>query len=47
MSNKLTTFTVTTVLLLLSLAGVTYAHHGFVSWFDMSKSTTVKGAWIE
>ena len=29
--------------LLLSLAGSAYAHHGFVSWFDMSRSVTVKG----
>lgn len=44
MSNRLMTFTTTTaVLLLLSLGGSAYAHHGFVSWFDMSKSTTVKG----
>src|SRR5690348_16376307 len=34
---------VTTTLLLLSLAGAAYAHHGFASWFDMSKSVTVKG----
>ena len=34
---------VTTTFLLVSLAGAAYAHHGFVSWFDMSKSVTVKG----
>lgn len=43
MRNRLPVFAVTAALLLLSLGGVTYAHHGFVSWFDMSKSTTVKG----
>jgi hypothetical protein len=31
------------VVLLLSLGGLAYAHHGFVSWFDMSKSVSVKG----
>jgi hypothetical protein len=31
------------ILLLLSLAASAYAHHGFVSWFDMSRSVTVKG----
>lgn len=29
--------------LLLSPGGAAYAHHGFVSWFDMSKSVTIKG----
>jgi len=43
MRNRPMRFRVTAVLLLISFAGVTYAHHGFVSWFDMSKSTTVKG----
>lgn len=28
---------------LLSLAGVAHAHHGIASWFDMSRSATVKG----
>jgi hypothetical protein len=37
-------FPVVAVLLLLSFAEVTFAHHGFVSWFDMSKSTSVKGS---
>jgi hypothetical protein len=36
-------FPATAVLLLLSLGGSTYAHHGFASWFDMTRSTTVKG----
>jgi hypothetical protein len=36
-------FLVTALLLLPLLAGSTYAHHGFVSWFDMSHSVTVKG----
>jgi len=29
--------------LLLSIAGSAFAHHGFQSWFDMSRSVTVKG----
>jgi Family of unknown function (DUF6152) len=29
--------------LLLLLAAATYAHHGIASWFDMSRSATVKG----
>jgi len=36
-------FSATAILSLLSLAGSAYAHHGFVSWFDMSRSITVKG----
>jgi hypothetical protein len=43
MRNKLVVFPVIAVLLLLSLGGSAYAHHGFVSWFDMSRSVTVKG----
>jgi len=43
MRNKLVVFPVIAVLLLLSLEGSAYAHHGFVSWFDMSRSVTVKG----
>jgi len=43
MTNGLAVFPVAAVLLLLSLGGSAFAHHGFVSWFDMSKSTTVKG----
>lgn len=41
-AKRLVVFPVVAVLLL-SLAGSAYAHHGFVSWFDMSKSVTVKG----
>lgn len=29
--------------LLFSLGAATYAHHGIGSWFDMSRSATVKG----
>jgi Family of unknown function (DUF6152) len=29
--------------LLLSMGGAALAHHGFQSWFDMSRSVTVKG----
>jgi hypothetical protein len=43
MRNRLVVFPVTAVLLLLSLGGSTYAHHGFVSWFDTTRATTVKG----
>ena len=43
MTNKLVVSRLTTVLLLLSLAPATYAHHGIVAWFDMSRSITVKG----
>jgi hypothetical protein len=43
MRNRLVVFPVTAVFLLLSLGGSAYAHHGFVSWFDMARSTTVKG----
>ncbi len=43
MRNKLPVFPTIAILLLLSIAGSTYAHHGFVSWFDMSRSVTVKG----
>jgi Family of unknown function (DUF6152) len=43
MTNKLVISRLATVLLLLSLAAVTYAHHGIVAWFDMSRSMTVKG----
>ena len=32
-----------TAVLVFSLGGAAYAHHGFVSWFDMSKSVTIKG----
>ena len=43
MKNRLMVFAIAAILLLLSLGGPAYAHHGFVSWFDMSKSVTVKG----
>jgi hypothetical protein len=43
MRTKLMVCAVIGVLLVLSIAGSAYAHHGFVSWFDMSKTTTVKG----
>jgi Family of unknown function (DUF6152) len=43
MRNKPLIFPAAVVLLLLPLAGSTFAHHGFVSWFDMSRSVTVKG----
>lgn len=42
LSARLVIFGAATALLL-SLAGAAYAHHGFVSWFDMSRSITVKG----
>jgi Family of unknown function (DUF6152) len=43
MRNKLLVFPATTIFLLFLLGGSTFAHHGFVSWFDMSRSVTVKG----
>jgi hypothetical protein len=43
MRNKLLAFPPTAILLLLSISGAAYAHHGFVSWFDMGRSVTVKG----
>src|ERR1700730_14875544 len=42
MRKNLLAFPVTAVLLF-SFAGSTYAHHGFVSWFDVTRLTTVKG----
>ena len=41
--KRMLAFPATAILGLLSLAGSAYAHHGFVSWFDMSRSITVKG----
>lgn len=43
MRNKLEAFCFTAVLLMLSVGPAISAHHGFVSWFDMSRSVTVKG----
>ena len=43
MKNRLMVSAIAAILLSLSLGGPAYAHHGFVSWFDMSKSVTVKG----
>ena len=43
MRYKLLIIPATTILLLLSLGGLAFAHHGFVSWFDTSRSITVKG----
>jgi hypothetical protein len=43
MRNNLLVFPTTAIFLLLALGGSTFAHHGFVSWFDMSRSITVKG----
>jgi len=42
MRNRWTVLSVAAVLLL-SIAGSAFAHHGFQSWFDMSRSVTVKG----
>jgi Family of unknown function (DUF6152) len=42
MRNRLAVFPVTAVLLL-SPAVSTVAHHGFISWFDMSRTVTLKG----
>jgi hypothetical protein len=43
MRNKLVVFSVTAILLLLSLERSTYAHHGIAAWFDMTRSIAVKG----
>ena len=43
MKNHPLVFLVTAALLLLPLAGATHAHHGFVAWFDMTRSIMVKG----
>ena len=42
MRNRWTVLSVAAVLLL-SIAGSAFAHHGFQSWFDMRRSVTVKG----
>jgi hypothetical protein len=43
MRNKPLVFPAAVIFLLLSLGGSAFAHHGFVLWFDMSRSVTVKG----
>jgi hypothetical protein len=43
MRNKLLVFSASAIFLLLSLGGSTFAHHGFVSWYDMSRTVSVKG----
>lgn len=43
MRNKPVVFSVSVVVLLLSLGGSTYAHHGIGAWYDMTRSITVKG----
>ena len=43
MRNRLVVFPGAAIFLLLSLVGSAFAHHGFVSWFDTSRSITVKG----
>jgi len=43
MMNKPLVFSAACVLLLLSLAGATNAHHGIAAWYDVSKTATVKG----
>ena len=43
MRNKLLVFPATAIFLLLSLGRSTLAHHGFVSWYDMSRTVSVKG----
>ena len=43
MRNKLLIFPAAAIFLLLSLGGLASAHHGFVSWYDMSRSVTIKG----
>ena len=43
MRNKPMVFPAAIIFLLLSLGGSALCHHGFVLWFDMSRSVTVKG----
>jgi hypothetical protein len=43
MRKTLLVIPATAIFLLLSLGGPAFAHHGYVSWFDMSRSVTVKG----
>jgi hypothetical protein len=43
MRNKLLVVPATAIILLLSLGGSAFAHHGFVSWFDTSRSVAIKG----
>jgi Family of unknown function (DUF6152) len=43
MANKLLFFPIMGVLMLLSLAGTTQAHHGINAWYDPSKTATLKG----
>jgi len=43
MMNKPLVFSAACVLLLLSLAGATNAHHGIGAWYDVTKTATVKG----
>jgi hypothetical protein len=43
MRNRLLVIPVAVIFLLLPIAGSTLAHHGFVLWFDTSRSVTVKG----
>jgi hypothetical protein len=43
MKRSLLLFPATTVLVLISFAVATYAHHGFVAWFDTTRSITLKG----
>jgi hypothetical protein len=43
MRNYLVAFRVAAGLLLLLVAPSTYAHHGINAWYDMTKSSTIKG----
>ena len=43
MKNKHVVFPAAGAFLLFSFTLATYAHHGIVAWFDMSRSITVKG----
>lgn len=36
-------FPAAAILLLFALAPMTFAHHGFQDWFEMSRSVTIKG----
>ena len=43
MTKKALVFSVAAALLLLWLAGGTYAHHGINAWYDVTHTVTVKG----
>jgi len=43
MRNDARGFSITVVALLLSITGSAFAHHGFATWFDMTRTVILKG----